>query len=75
MGYTTILRLTETDSVHHPKKTNLDVNIKIRNHKNLTDFEIQLNPLTLIIGENNIGNLHLLNYLGLIFRQNVFLQK
>jgi putative ATP-dependent endonuclease of OLD family len=49
--------------------------LEIKNYKNFTDFEIQLKPLTLIIGENNIGKSNLLNSLGLIFSQDVSIYK
>jgi predicted ATP-dependent endonuclease of OLD family len=49
--------------------------LEIKNYKNFTDFEIQLKPLTLIIGENNIGKSNLLNCLGLIFSQDVSIYK
>ncbi|MCG9970513.1 ATP-dependent nuclease [Christiangramia crocea] len=49
--------------------------LEIKNYKNFRDFEIQLKPLTLIIGENNIGKSNLLNCLGLIFSQDVSIYK
>lgn len=49
--------------------------LEIKNYKNFTDFEVQLKPLTLIIGENNIGKSNLLNCLGLIFSQDVSIYK
>jgi predicted ATP-dependent endonuclease of OLD family len=49
--------------------------LEIKNYKNFTDFEIRLKPLTLIIGENNIGKSNLLNCLGLIFSQDVSIYK
>jgi putative ATP-dependent endonuclease of OLD family len=49
--------------------------LEIKNYKNFTDFEIELKPLTLIIGENNIGKSNLLNCLGLIFSQDVSIYK
>lgn len=49
--------------------------LEIKNYKNFTDFDIELKPLTLIIGENNIGKSNLLNSLGLIFSQDVSIYK
>ncbi|MFT5617989.1 MAG: putative ATP-dependent endonuclease of OLD family, partial [Arenicella sp.] len=49
--------------------------LEIKNYKNFTNFEIELKPLTLIIGENNIGKSNLLNCLGLIFSQDVSIYK
>jgi putative ATP-dependent endonuclease of the OLD family len=42
-------------------------NLKIKNYRNFLDFEINLKPFTVIIGENNSGKTNLLNALGLIF--------
>lgn len=49
--------------------------LEINNYKNFTDFEIELKPLTLIIGENNIGKSNLLTCLGLIFSQDISIYK
>lgn len=46
-------------------------NLKIENYRNFKDFSIKLKPLTLIIGENNIGKSNLLDSIGLIFGQDV----
>ena len=43
----------------------------IKNYRNFKNFEIQLKPFTLIIGENNIGKTNFLNALGLIFSQDI----
>lgn len=45
--------------------------LKIQNYRNFADFEIDLRPFTLIIGENNTGKTNLLNALGLIFSQDI----
>jgi len=45
--------------------------LKIKNYRNFRDFEIDLKPFTLIIGENNIGKTNLLNAIGLIFSQEI----
>jgi putative ATP-dependent endonuclease of OLD family len=49
--------------------------LKIQNYRNFKDFEIKLKPLTLIIGENNIGKSNLLDAIGLIFSQEVSFYK
>lgn len=49
--------------------------LKIQNYRNFKSFEIQLKPLTLIIGENNIGKSNLLDTIGLIFSQEVSFYK
>ncbi len=49
--------------------------LEINNYKNFVDFEVLLKPLTLIIGENNIGKSNLLNSLGFIFSQDVSIYK
>jgi putative ATP-dependent endonuclease of OLD family len=49
--------------------------LEINNYKNFTNFEIELKPLTLIIGENNIGKSNLLTCLGLIFSQDISIYK
>jgi putative ATP-dependent endonuclease of OLD family len=41
-------------------------NIRILNYRNFRNFEIELKPFTLIIGENNIGKTNLLNAIGLV---------
>jgi len=43
----------------------------IKNYRNFNNFEIELKPFTLIIGENNIGKTNLLNAIGLIFSQDI----
>lgn len=45
--------------------------LKILNYRNFKDFSIKLKPLTLIIGENNVGKSNLLDSIGLIFSQEV----
>lgn len=45
--------------------------IKIQNYRNFVDFEMKLNPFTLIIGENNIGKTNILNAIGLIFSHEI----
>lgn len=45
--------------------------LRIRNYRNFLDFTIDLKPLTLIIGENNVGKSNLLDSIGLIFSQDV----
>lgn len=50
--------------------------LKIKNYRNLRNFEIELKKVNLIIGENNIGKTNLLNALGLIFSPDItFIQK
>lgn len=43
----------------------------IKNYRTFKDFKIKLKPLTLIVGENNIGKSNLLDSIGLIFGQDV----
>lgn len=50
-------------------------NIKIQNYRNFINFEIDLKPFTLIIGENNSGKTNLLNALCLIFSQDITFYK
>jgi putative ATP-dependent endonuclease of the OLD family len=45
--------------------------LRIRNYRNFLNFAIDLKPLTLIIGENNVGKSNLLDSIGLIFSQEV----
>lgn len=45
--------------------------LKIRNYRNFSDFDIELKPFTLIIGENNSGKTNLIEALGLIFSQEI----
>lgn len=45
--------------------------LHIHNYRNFKDFSVELKPLTLIIGENNIGKSNLLEAIGLIFSQEV----
>lgn len=47
----------------------------IKNYRTFNEFEIELKPLTLIIGENNIGKSNLLDSIGLIFGQDVSYSK
>lgn len=46
-------------------------NLSITNYRSFKDFSIELKPLTLIIGENNVGKSNLLDCIGLIFGQDV----
>lgn len=50
-------------------------NIKIQNYRNFINFELDLKPFTLIIGENNSGKTNLLNALCLIFSQDITFYK
>lgn len=43
----------------------------IKNYRSFRDFTIELKPLTLIIGENNVGKSNLLDSIGLIFGQDI----
>lgn len=45
--------------------------LKIKNYRNFIDFQIALEPFTLIIGENNSGKTNLLEALGLVFSQEI----
>jgi len=47
--------------------------LSIKNYRNFGNppFTIDLNPFTLILGENNVGKTNLLNALGLIFSQEI----
>ena len=45
--------------------------LSIQNYRTFRDFSIKLKPLTLIIGENNVGKSNLLDCIGLIFSQEV----
>lgn len=45
--------------------------LTIKNYRTFKDFSIELKPLTLIIGENNIGKSNLLDSIGLILGQEV----
>ncbi|MDD4729472.1 MAG: AAA family ATPase [Dysgonamonadaceae bacterium] len=45
--------------------------LEIENYRNFKNFSIDLKPLTLVIGENNVGKSNLLDSLGLIFSQEV----
>lgn len=46
-------------------------NLKIKNYRNFSDFDIDLKPFTSIIGENNVGKTNFLNALGLIFSNEI----
>ena len=48
--------------------------LEIENYRNFKNFSIDLKPLTLVIGENNVGKSNLLDSLGLIFSQEVSLK-
>ncbi|MFA6247313.1 MAG: AAA family ATPase [Mucilaginibacter sp.] len=43
--------------------------LSIKNYQNFDEFTINLKPLTLIIGENNIGKSNHLDSIGLLFSQ------
>lgn len=45
--------------------------LEIENYRNFKNIAVDLKPLTLIIGENNVGKSNLLDSLGLIFSQEV----
>ncbi|WP_437919665.1 ATP-dependent nuclease [Sphingobacterium sp. LRF_L2] len=45
--------------------------LSIKNYRTFKDFTIELKPLTLIIGENNVGKSNLLDSIGLILGQEV----
>lgn len=47
----------------------------IKNYRTFNEFKIELKPLTLIVGENNIGKSNLLDSIGLIFGQDVSYSK
>lgn len=49
--------------------------LRIQNYRNFQFTEIDLNPFTLIIGENNVGKTNLLNGIGLIFSQEITIFK
>jgi predicted ATP-dependent endonuclease of OLD family len=49
--------------------------LKIQNYRNFSSLELDLQPFTLIIGENNIGKTNLLNAIGLIFSQEITIFK
>ena len=45
--------------------------LEVINYRSFKNFSIDLKPLTLIIGENNIGKSNLLDSIGLIFSQDI----
>lgn len=45
--------------------------VKIQNYRNFSEFEVELKPFTLIIGENNSGKTNFLDALCLIFSQDI----
>lgn len=45
--------------------------LEVFNYRSFKNFSIYLKPLTLIIGENNIGKSNLLDSIGLIFSQEI----
>lgn len=49
--------------------------LSIKNYRNFSSLELDLQPFTLIIGENNIGKTNLLNAIGLIFSQEITIFK
>ena len=49
--------------------------LEIENYRCFDDFTIDLKPLTLIIGENNIGKSNLLTSIGLLFSQELSFHK
>lgn len=50
-------------------------NLKISNFRNFTNFDIDLQPFTLIIGENNTGKSNLLDAICLILGQEITVYK
>jgi len=50
--------------------------VTIRNYRNFLNLELNLQPFTLVIGENNVGKTNLLNAIGLILSPDIsFYQK
>lgn len=49
--------------------------LTIKNYRTFRDFSVKLKPLTLIVGENNIGKSNLLDCIGLILSQDVSYHK
>lgn len=49
--------------------------LRIQNYRNFQIAEINLQPFTLVIGENNVGKTNLLNAVGLIFSQEITIFK
>lgn len=49
--------------------------IKIKNFRNLKDFEIELKPFTTIIGENNVGKSNLLEAISLVLSNEISVYK
>lgn len=45
--------------------------LTIKNYRSFRNFEVELKPFTLVIGENNIGKTNFLNAIGLIFSQDI----
>lgn len=45
--------------------------VSVKNYKSLRDFDIDLKPTTLIIGENNIGKTNLLSAISLILNNEI----
>lgn len=45
--------------------------LKIKNYRNFNQFEIDLQPFSIIIGENNTGKTNMLEAIGLIFSQEI----
>lgn len=50
-------------------------NLIIKNYRNFSNFQIDLKPFTLIVGENNTGKTNLLEALSLIFNQEITASK
>jgi len=50
-------------------------NLQIKNFRNFTDFDIDLHPFTLIIGENNTGKSNLLEAISLLLGQEITMYK
>ncbi len=50
--------------------------VSIQNYRNFLSLELDVQPFTLIIGENNVGKTNLLNAIGLILSPDIsFFQK
>ena len=49
--------------------------VKIKNFRNLKDFEIEIKSFTIIIGENNVGKSNLLEALSLILLNEISVYK
>ena len=49
--------------------------IRVKNYRNLKDFEIELKPFTTIIGENNVGKSNLLEAISLVLSNEISVYK